>query len=253
MEESAPTSGPDRLTLVLRIILAAVGLTILVVAGWVGYAYVDSPAAIRHPQATHYHFRLQIINGGSPVNFADAKYQTPFNKDICTAALTKEPIHFHDNLDQFVHIHWAGITGGLLLKNYGWNLIDGPAGALGYRFDQLPHLTQVAIHGLVLPAPPKDAQFYIYTGNQDGYQERDWNSFLNEDLRDFFAGKKAAIGSHWPLVPTAWAHGDDEKLTQLNDVLGSVVIFAQKDRPTDQQIKDRFNHLVPLPESSCGG
>jgi hypothetical protein len=54
-------------------------------------------------------------------------------------------------------------------------------------------------------------------------------------------------------VPTASAHSDEEHLAQLNDVVGNVVIFAQKDKPTDQQVKDRFTHLIALPESACAG
>jgi hypothetical protein len=32
-----------------------------------------------------------------------------------------------------------------------------------------------------------------------------------------------------------------------------VVIFAQNDEPTDEQIRERFNNLVPLHDSTCGG
>ena len=45
----------------------------------------------------------------------------------------------------------------------------------------------------------------------------------------------------------------EQELTELNHVVGNIVIFAQKDRPTNQQVKDRFAHLVPLPQSTCGG
>ncbi len=107
------------------------------------------------------------------------------------------------------------------------------------------------IRGQSLPNPPAGAKYYIYTGDDTSYSERNWNDFLKQDLRDFFAGKKSASILD-KLIPAAYAH-DDPKLTALNDVLGSVVIFVQKDKPTDQQIKDRFNHLVPLPQSTCGG
>ncbi|MDB5178234.1 MAG: hypothetical protein JWN01_177 [Patescibacteria group bacterium] len=255
MNEPTPStpSGPGAATLMLRGLVAAALGVVLIAGGWLGYAYAFSPRAIRQPASAHYHFRLQIIDNGTSVNFADTKYQTPFDKDICTAALTKEPIHFHDHLDQFVHVHWARITGGLLLKNYGWNFIGGPNDTLGYRFDQLPHLTRIPAHGAALPKVPSNARYYVYTGSRDGYQERKWNDFITQDLRDFFAAKKTSLAPLEWLIPAASAHGDDEKLTQLNDVLGSVVIFAQKDRPTAAQIQDRFNHLVPLPESSCGG
>jgi hypothetical protein len=139
-DESQPAikPGPDRLTMVLRLVVGLLLLAVVVGGVWLAAAYAFSPAAIRHPARTHFHFRLQVINGGTPVNFAEDKFQTPFDTDNCSAALTREPIHFHDQLDQFVHIHWAGMTGGLLLKNYGWNFISGPDDTLGYRFDQFP-------------------------------------------------------------------------------------------------------------------
>ncbi len=250
---SDPSLGqPDHTTRVLRAIIWVLAAALALAAIWLALAYAFSPAAVRHPQATHYHFRLQVINDGEQVDFASAKFQEP-EGTVCTVALATEPIHFHDHLDQFAHIHWDHMTGGLLLKNYGWNFITGPDNTLGYRFDQLPRVIRVPIHGQALPAPSKDARYFVYTGDADSYQARDWNDFLKQDLRDFFAGKKLSAGWWGGLVPTASAHGDDPRLTQLNDVLGSVVVFAQKNPPTPAQIKDRFNHLVPLPESTCGG
>ena len=68
------------------------------------------------------------------------------------------------------------------------------------------------------------------------------------------------------VFPKAYAHGtaddadgndgdetEQEQLTRINNLIGNVVIFAQKDKPTDQQIKDRFNKLEPLSDSTCGG
>ena len=46
---------------------------------------------------------------------------------------------------------------------------------------------------------------------------------------------------------------EEEKLTRINNMIGNVVIFVQKDKPTDQQIKERFNDLEPLSDSTCGG
>jgi hypothetical protein len=252
MTDQPTPPAPDRATVVLRIILATVLGAIVLAAAWLGFVYSNSPEPIRHPHQAHYHFRLQVIVNGTPVNFAEAKYQTPFNKDICTAALTKEPIHFHDGVDQFVHIHWDHLTGGILLKDYGWNFIGGPSSTLGYKFNGFALPLRVAIHGQALPKPPAVTHYYVYTGNQDSYRERKWSDFLNEDLRDFFAGKSRTSFLD-RFVPTASAHGDDEELAQLNDVLGSVVIFAQPTKPSDSQVKDRFNHLIPLPTSSCSG
>lgn len=250
-----PKSSPDQLTVVLRWVLGAIGAVLVLLGLWYLYAWLITPEALRHPTHAHYHFRMQIINGGVPVNLGADKFQTEFNKDICTADLTKQPIHLHDNLDQFVHIHWDHITGGTVLKNYGWNFLGGTKYTLGYRFDQFPKLVRVPIHGLDLPTAPPDANYYVYTGNADGYEQRDFHDFINQDLTDFFSGKGAATSwVNW-LVPAAYAHeGHDEaELIQINHVLGNVVIFAQADPPTPAQVKDRFSHLIDLPESSCGG
>lgn len=244
-----PSKGTPRDAVVLRFVLGAVLAVIAVIGLWYAYAYLISPMAIRHPQWGHVHLRLQVITDGQPANFSEDKFQTPESKDICTAALTKEPVHFHDNLDQFVHLHWANLTGGILLKDYGWNFIGGPDGTLGYRFDQLPRLVRVPVHGLVLPKPARDDHYYVYTGDQSGYKQRSWHDFLTENVDDFMAGKSASSG----LIPAALADSDQEQAARLNHVLGSVVIFAQKNPPTDQQIKDRFNHLIPIPTSQCAG
>jgi hypothetical protein len=219
------------------VVLAA----IIVIAGLATYAYAFSPQPIRHPTSTHFHFRLQILADGQPVNFAQDKFQTPFNTDICTAALTQQPVHFHDSVDQFVHIHWAGITGGILLKDYGWNLIGGPSGVLGYKFNGFKLPIAVPIHGHALPSAAAGDHYYVYTGVATNFHQRDWNDFLRQPLKDFFSGS-AVLSS------------DSEKgPAQLNHVVGNAVIFVQKNSPTSDQVKARFEHLNALPTSSCSG
>jgi len=248
-------------TKILRVVVGLLAAGLLVTAGLVGYAYSFSPTSIRKPTAGHPHMRLQLVVSGKEVDFGATKFQTPYAKDVCTAKLTAEPIHFHDGLGQFVHIHWTGVTGGMLLKNYGWNLIGGPDGSLGYRFDQLPKIIKVPIHGKALPARSPDARFFIYTGDESSYKLRNWNQFLDEDIQTFISGKTVGRNSLLnSIIPVASAHNEptgtgasEEELIKLNDVIGNAVIFVQKDAPTDAQIKDRFNDLIALPESVCGG
>src|SRR5476649_1937919 len=130
--DTTTPNRPDKLVRILRWILGILITALVATAIWYAYAYAVTPQSIRTPSHAHYHFRMQIIVGGTPVNFSDAKYQTILGQDICTAALTKEPVHFHDKLDQFVHIHWDHLTGGIVLKDYGWNLIGGTSRTLGY-------------------------------------------------------------------------------------------------------------------------
>lgn len=264
MDDSAHPSPTSRTAHVLRWALALILAAISVGGFWLVYAYATTPEAIRHPASDHYHFRMQIVNNGTPINFADPTYQTPFDQDVCTAALTKEPAHFHDGLDQFVHVHWQHLNGGTLLKNYGWDFIAGTSRTLGYRFDKFPSLVRVPVHGKDLPEPPVGANYYVYVSSVNeptNYWQQSWDDFLSLDLKDFFSIKPGfPPRESWlqRLTPSASAHNEssnrsEQELAELNDVLGNVVVFAQQDPPTDEQIKARFADLVPLPESSCGG
>lgn len=256
--------------------LIGAGLAILL-AVVASYVYAASPAVIRNPKFQHYHFRMQVLIDGKAENFGEEKYQTGYAKDNCNAALTVQPIHFHDNKDQMVHIHWDGMTGGMVLKYYGWNYIGGMRGALGYKLDNLGDIQKVTTHGDVLPAVSKGNNFYVYTGDENGYQERSFDKFLHQDLESFFGVRsnlppEGEQQTTWldNLFPKAYAHGSEshgnaphaegdepetetEKLTRINNLLGNVVIFVQKDKPTDAQVKERFAKLEPLSDSVCGG
>jgi hypothetical protein len=263
----------------IRGVLIAVIVLVLFVAAGFGYAFASTPGNIRNPGFEHLHFRMQLMVNGKAENFAGKQYQQGYAADNCNAALTLNPIHFHDNKDQFVHIHWANITGGQVLKYYGWNEIGGTDGLMGYRFDTFPNLVAVPIHGPALPKLPKDAKFYVYTGDQNSYKQRDYQDFLHTDLETFFnkqstIQQKDSLSLLDKLFPKASAqdmtgmegmdmtdttkqvqsvtHTQDE-LKRLNNVIGSVVIFVQKDKPTDQQIKAKFDNLLPVSESACAG
>lgn len=211
--------------------------------------YLVTPAEIRNPTNTHFHFRMDLVIEGKPVDFAQDKYQTGFKTDICSALLTKQPVHFHDRVNQFVHIHWAGITGGEVLKDYGWNMIGGLSNTLGWRFDKGSLLTPVGIHGAELPSLSKGSSEYVYVADGTSFKERTWESFLHQPLPVFFrAPLDKQARDLEPAIST-----DEQKLVQLNNVIGSVVIFVQKDRPTQAQISDRFSHLEPLPKTQCAG
>lgn len=262
----------------VRIGLAVAIAIALIPLSYAGYVYAASPAVVRDPKLEHYHFRMQILVNGKAEDFSTKAYQTGYAKDQCNANLPEQPIHFHDNKDQFTHIHWEGMTGGMVMKYYGWNYIGGISNALGYKLDNLKDLQKVTTHGNYLPTIPKDANFYVYTGDENGYKERSFNEWKDQDLETFFnttsnfpthdinKGKTSLLDK---VFPKAYAHGDEDhsttnattadteteeqKLTRINNLVGNVVIFAQKDKPTDQQIKDRFNDLEPLTDSTCGG
>lgn len=260
----------QRLKITLLVLLAV----LLVPLSYAVYIYAASPDVIRNPKMEHYHFRMQVLVSSKAENFSENKYQQDYAKDQCNANLTEQPIHFHDMKDQFVHIHWEGMTGGMVMKYYGWNYIGGVNKALGYKLDDLGDIQKVSTHGNFLPAVPPDSTFYIYTGDENGYKQKSFNDWKNQDLEKFF-GKTSNSPAHEmnqqsnlvnKLFPKASAHGtevypappaaeesEEERLTRINNLIGNVVIFVQKDKPTDQQIKARFNDLEPLTDSTCGG
>lgn len=261
----------------LKLVLISVLVLLLLPVLYFGYLYIASPETIRHPLLEHYHFRIQVSIDGQAQNFSEAKYQHGYSKDNCNALLPDQPFHFHDDKDQFAHVHWEGMTGGLWMKYYGWNYVGGIGEALGYRFDNWKHPLRVPIHGHDLPTIPKGSTFYIFTGDETGYTEKSFNDWKNQDLEQFF-GKTSNFPAHEInqqkrktslsdlLFPNVYAHGtpndedgddgsetDAEKLTRINNLLGNVVIFVQKDKPSEQQIKEKFAKLLPLEDSTCGG
>ncbi len=285
--------SPKKLYFDKRIKKAVVIVIVLILmpVSYAGYIYAASPSVIRNPKLEHYHFRMQILVNGKAENFAEDKYQQDYAKDQCNANLPEQPIHFHDGKDQFTHIHWEGMTGGMVLKYYGWNYLEGMGNALGYKLDNLKDIQRVNTHGDFLPDIPNDMPLYIYTGSETGYKERNLKDFIGQDLEQFFG-----VTSNFPaheqnlqkssllekLFPKTYAHGaaddadgddgptfdatlrppaapdtplegEEDKLTRINNLIGNVVIFAQEGKPTDQQIKDRFNKLEPLSDSTCGG
>lgn len=252
-----------------------VALAVLLLSGsYFGYLYASTPAHLRNPEFEHYHLRTQIVVDGEPVDFSHHDFQEDYDKTSCSAELTGQPIDFHDEMDQMAHVHWSGITGGEFLKFYGWNLIGGEDDSLGRRYDQgMMSMHHVRTAGGLLPDIPEGANFYVYIGDENSYEQKDWNDFLDMDLEDFL-GKKSYLNTEGetsfnPLdwfAQKAYAHGmeddghdeselenDEARLERINNLIGNVVIFVQGTEPTAQQVQERFANLVPLSDSVCGG
>jgi hypothetical protein len=237
--------------------------------------------AINNPKTAHYHLRMQVIVDGEQVNFADTQFQTPnTSNNLCSVALTATPIHFHDGQSQLVHIHWAGITGGLLLKNYGLNLIGGPDYYLGFQFKlgEDTRVGPVAIHADGIKQPKTGSKAYVYTGDSKSYQKREMEDFLKQDLEKFFGTKTEEVKAEGfnlfeLLVPKVSAHTskstevstttqtsvslpitDPQKQARLEEdlgLIGNVVIFIQENEPATSEITAKFSKLELITTSSC--
>lgn len=251
-----------KFSVILASLLAAVVLVVMYFLS----VYLSTPPHIRKPTFEHYHFRTQIMVDGAPVNFAEPKFQTKYDSTACSAEPGGHPVDFHDNADQMTHVHWKGVTGGEFLKYYGWNLIGGDPVSLGFRYDKgLWDREKINIFGNLMPVIPEKAKFYVYIGDKEEYQQKNWQNFLYKDLEEFF-GKQSNLSNQTPgfnwlewLFPKALAHGgvddehDESELSRINNLIGNVVIFVQSESPTAEQIEARFDQLIPLSKSSCGG
>lgn len=244
---------------------------LLLGVGYYGYLYSSTPSHLRNPEFEHYHLRTQIVIDGEPVDFSREEFQEDYDKNSCSAELTGQPIDFHDGVDQMVHVHWRDITGGEFLKFYGWNLIGGQDDSLGRRFDQgILDIPRIDIAGDLLPDAPEGSTFYIYTGDESTYEQKNWQDFLYTDMEQFLGKESLLTNEETSLFnPLNWfmqkvnAHGsvddghqdesEEERLTRINNLIGNIVIFVQDSAPSDEQIKNRFNSLVPLTDSVCGG
>ncbi len=252
-------------------VFVTVAAVMVLVGGVYGYLYASIPEHIRKPTFQHYHFRSQILVDGKTVDFSKDEFQGETGTaTTCNAAVGGVPMDFHDKMDQLAHVHWNGMTGGEFLKYFGWNFIGGSDELLGRRYDAGVMPQSVKIYGKLLPSLPDKANFFVYVGDKNSYQQKSWNDFLNQNLETFF-GKKSNIGHSdevssntvldW-LFPKAYAHGEvmdehpsiksEEELTRINNVIGNVVIFTQEEEPTKEQVKARFDNLVPLHDSTCG-
>jgi hypothetical protein len=239
---------------------------------------------INYPKVDHIHFRMQYIYHGAAENFADSRYQEPYEKNQCSGRITESPIHFHDNVDQIVHVHWKNITGGQVLKYYGLNKIGGLDNLLGFRWDEIRQnyrLTNINIYGKLLPQPTAEDKIYIYTGEKGNFTKRSVEDWTEQTLEVFF-NKKSQLSAQFNILGSIEAQAQtlpktgqvqqasnsntvldsltenqsqpsEDELEQINNLLGNVVIFVQQDEPTEVEVANRFDMLQPLSLSTCGG
>ena len=148
----------------LKISLAALASLLILCILAVASLYLLIPNRFADPKPDHAHFRLQYIFRGEAENFGTARYQVQYAKDICSGLLTESPLHFHDDKDQIVHLHWQKMTGGDVLKFYGINKVGGLDDYMGLKLDQLfkfpPKLTSIPIHGKSLPQATGEDKYF---------------------------------------------------------------------------------------------
>jgi len=257
-------------------------IDLILILAFFGALFIITPSNYWSPKIDHAHFRLQYVFEGKNEDFSTQTYQQEYLKDVCDGKLSTNPIHFHDEKNQLVHLHWQRITGGEVLKYYGLNKIGGFDDIMGVKLDDLLKFkyTTIPIHGKNLPQPKTNDKFFVYSGDEKGFQKRDLNEFLSQDLETFLktdskirvqfeeAQKEnrnslnlssVKVNAHSEVSTTANPADSSapaptaEELKNINNLLGNVVIFIQQDEPSNDQIQARFNNLEPLSKSVCGG
>jgi hypothetical protein len=255
---------------------------LILVLGLVGFwyylfVYALTPESIRNPEPEHLHFRMQIVVDGKDTDFTQDKFQEIYTPGSCNFSITESPIHFHDKKDQIVHIHWRNLTGGQVLKYYG---ID-PDGnilmkdKLGYSLEDnqfLPKEIKTAgkPFGENLEKEwfvEKDYKMFVYSGEKEAFEKKETSDFMNKNLEDFFGVKSIVTSKNKTEFKLqnlfslpVYAHGgedgkkhSEDELKEINNLIGNVVIFIQKDEPSKEEIQKRFDNLVDLEPSVCGG
>lgn len=239
---------------------AVVGIVaaILLIGGYYGFLWFGTAPNIRDPKLEHAHLRLQYIVDDTAVDFSDDKYQQEYKKNQCSAEFPKQPIHFHDNLDQFVHLHWKDITGAQLLGYYG-NSVGGINDILGYKKNSLTDWEKISTHGDLLDNTSRDTM-WIYSSTDSELELRNIDDFLDHDLESFF-GNESSFNSPETsfldkLFPIAHAEEnlpEESELKRIQNLIGDVAIFVQDTEPTAGQIESARANFIELDNSVCGG
>lgn len=262
----------------LAIIISSFLLVVSIGVGIYYYTlvYVLTPPSIRDPKPEHLHFRMQVVVDGKNTDFSESKFQESYSPGSCNFSITETPIHFHDKKDQIVHIHWTNMTGGQVLKYYG---ID-PEGnflmkdTMGYKLEKDNFWPKkIATFGKPFGENIEKEWFvennykiYVYSGEKDSFSKRPTQDFMNKTVEDFFGKKSIVTGSNDKFdirnlfsVSVSAHNGEngtehsEEELKEINNLVGNVVIFIQKEEPGREEVQERFDNLVELSPSVCGG
>lgn len=253
----------------------AVVLIVMPVLVFIARVYSTTPANLRRPQTANHYFRLQVVVEGETVDFGQSPYQDPGLQTQCGDSLAQRPLYASSGLDQIIHVRWAGIRGGDVLKYYGINNLGSQDGFLGYRLDESVRPQKIDILGNFLPLPEEDSEYWVYTNDPAGvilYRNRTIDDFNLLDLETFLDKKSTLTQSRedeaekdrWfdPVI-TAFAQDEiaedpaestseeDEEEELPQDFLGDIVIFVQEDQPEIEEIIDRFENVVELPNIRC--
>lgn len=140
---------------------------------------------ITFPKTTHTHAMIKFYNNGSIYKTNLFNAMSPSDQTLCSGLITSEPIHFHDNVEDIIHLHWDNITGGQVLKYLGANYIGGFNNLMGIRLDRLNKYKITPIYTkdkALKPYPESLVKIYIKKVSSTNYEKVSLSDFIKLEL-----------------------------------------------------------------------
>ena len=227
--------------------------------------FLITPKHLKNPSLDHQHLRLKLLVNGKRIDFGSQEYQKEFDKSICDNKLSSEPFHFHDNLDQYLHLHWKGLTGGDMLTYLNINnKLRANLRTLAFRFDYFPQLQRIRTLEPKLDIEKGSSiQIYFRGYQQEQISKINIDMFKSTAITDLNKKVYSAYNKNEANnTNVAYAHeGEDDSDNQAVDsekqkiesLLGDFVIVINKEEIKDNELKQLFTDWIDIPESVCGG
>jgi hypothetical protein len=255
---------------------------VVTIVGFLGFSFA-SPMSVSFPKKETSQIRLLLSIDGNQTNFSTPQFQKPISQ-LCNQDISPYPIGAYNQSSQVLNLHWKDMTGSNILRYYGFNNKGPFKGYMGVNLTNFPNYEAVPILGELLPAPKEDYNYFVYTGNQYSYTQRKRSEFLNKSITDLLDSSnssknsiisintnaqvskeknenidKEIIINQTPPIPVSSEESSQPSSIQTpaqpkpeeDTVLGTIVVFIQKNEPTQEQVMLKFTNLEQAPVNLC--
>ena len=243
--------------------ICIVCITVLLGVIFLSYTVISRPHLIK-PVATFFKLKMRIHYQKTPLELTQNDITDQSNSN-CNLVVTEKPFYLDKDKKNVVQVRWEGMTGGELLKYYGFNYLSGLNDLIGvqYRgpFDIKP------IRPLSISKPTASDILYVYTGSGKDFKLLNSQNFLYQDLENTLKKsrlrtKREKESSKLTLYTISVSGEEslglalkpqltDGQLNDINNILGSLEIFIQQDAPSNTDIINSFNSMERLSSESC--
>ena len=243
--------------------ICIVCITVLLGFIFLSYTVVSRPHLIK-PVATFFKLKTRIYYQKTPLELTQNDIADQSNSN-CGLAVTEKPFYLDKDKKNVVQVRWEGMTGGELLKYYGFNYLSGLNDLIGvqYRgpFDIKP------VRPLAVSKLTSSDLLYIYSGSDKDFKLLNSQNFLYQDLENTI--KKSRLRtkrekeSSKLILDTISVSGEESsgltlepqltegQLNDINNIVGSLAIFIQRDTPSNTDVINSFNSMERLSSESC--